>query len=106
MKKKWALYLLLGFNLLFFSCFNDNKKEKVTKEKFTEMFKELEYLKVSYDMGFVNDSLYKLEYDKIFSKNNLTENDFKNKMEEYLVDLSEFEFILKEIQLELDSLSK
>ena len=106
MKKKWVLYLLLSLNLFFFSCSNSNKKEKITKEKFTELFKELEYLKVRYEMGFINDSIYKLEFNNIFSENNLIEDDFKNKMEEYLVNLSDFESILKKIQLELDSLSK
>ena len=38
-------------------------------------------------MGFINDSIYKLEFNNIFSENNLTEDDFKNKMEEYLVKL-------------------
>ncbi len=106
MKKKWALYLLLIINLFFFSCFNSDKKEKITKLKFTEIFKELEYLKVRYEMGFLNDSIYNFEYNQIFSKNELTEEVFKNKMEEYLENLSEFESILKEIQLELDSISK
>ena len=45
-------------------------------------------------------------YFYIFSENKLTEDDFKNKMEEYLVNPSELESILKKIQLELDSLSK
>ena len=106
MKKKWALYLLLIINLFFFSCFKSDKKEKITKEKFTEIFKELEYLKVRYEMGFLNDSIYNFEYNHIFSKNELTEEVFKNKMEEYLENLSEFESILKDIQLELDSISK
>ncbi len=106
MKKKWALYLLLSLNLFFFSCSNSNKKEKITKETFIEVFKELEYLKVRHEMGFVNDSIYKLKFNNIFSENKLTEDDFKNKMEEYLVNPSELESILKKIQLELDSLSK
>jgi len=71
MKKKWALYLLLIINLFFSSCLNPDKKEKITKEKFTKTFKELEYLKVRYEMGFLNDSIYNFEYNQIFTKNEL-----------------------------------
>lgn len=106
MKKKWVLYLLLSASLFFSSCLKSDKKEIITKDLFIQTFKELEYLKVSYEMGFKSDSTYNLELEKIFSKNNLTQKDFQNKMEGYLENLSEFESILKEIQLELDSISK
>jgi len=106
MKKKWVLYLLLSASLFFSACLKSEKKEIITKDLFIQIFKELEYLKVSYEMGFTSDSTYNLELEKIFSKNSLTQKDFQNKMEGYLENLSEFESILKEIQLELDSISK
>ncbi len=103
MKKKWALCFLLSVSLLVTSCFNVQEKETITKDIFIEVFKELEYLKVRYEMGFISDSIYELEFNDIFFKNNLSEEDFQNQMEKYLENLHEFEFILKQIQLELES---
>ena len=103
MKKKWALYLLLSTSLIFTSCFNSEKKEKISKDTFIEIFRELEYLKARYEMGFITDSIYNLESKNIFLKNNLTQEDFQNKIREYLENLPELESILKEIQLQLES---
>ena len=79
MKKKWVLYLLLSASLFFSSCYKSDKKEIITKDLFIQIFKELEYLKVSYEMGFTTDSTYNLELENIFSKNNLTQKDFQNR---------------------------
>ena len=103
MKKKWALYLLLSTSLIFTSCFNSEKKEKISKDTFVEIFRELEYLKACYEMGSITDSIYNLEFENIFLKNNLTQEDFQNKMKEYLKNLPELESILKEVQSELES---
>tara|TARA_B100000579_G_C22824298_1_gene852264 strand:+ start:1791 stop:2117 length:327 start_codon:yes stop_codon:yes gene_type:complete len=103
MKKKWALYLLLSTSLIFTSCFNSEQKEQISKHTFIEIFRELEYLKASYEMGFITDSIYNLESENIFSKNNLNQEDFQNQIKEYLEDLPEFESILKELQSKLES---
>ena len=54
-------------------------------------------------MGFITDSIYNLESENIFSKNNLNQEDFQHQIKEYLEDLPEFESILKELQSKLES---
>ena len=70
---------------------------------FIDIFRELEYLKACHEMGFITDSIYNLESENIFSKNNLNQEDFQNQIKEYLEDLPEFESILKELQSKLES---
>ena len=103
MKKKWALYLLLSVSLIFTSCFNSDKKEKISKKRVVDIFRELEYLKARYEMGSITDSIYNLESENIFLKNNLTKEDFQNKIKEYLEDLAELESVFKELHSQLES---
>tara|TARA_B100001250_G_C19137143_1_gene502152 strand:- start:32 stop:346 length:315 start_codon:yes stop_codon:yes gene_type:complete len=103
MKKKWALCFLLSVSLLVTSCFNTQTKETITKDIFIEVLKELEHLKARYEIGFVSDSIYDLEFNDIFLKHNFSQEDFQNQMEKYLENLHEFESILKQVQLELES---
>ena len=106
MKKKWVICLLLSANLVLTTCLNPNQEDKINKETFIEIFKDLEYLKSKHEMGFIDDINYNKEFNYIFSSKKLNQDDFKKQMDQYLENLSDFELILNEVQSEIEINSK
>ena len=106
MKRKWAICLLLSASVVFTKCSNNNQEDKISKETFIEIFKDLEYLKSKHEMGFIDDTAYNKEIKYIFSNKKLTQDDYKKQMDQYLENLSEFELILNEVQSEIEINSK
>ena len=96
MKKRWALYLILIFSIFLNSCKKSNNQNKSLNDDFVNVYKELEILKAKSELDNISDSIFDKEIEKIFLKNNITVEDYKQELDYYLNNLSEFENVIKE----------
>ena len=96
MKKIWALYLILIFSIFLNSCKKPNNQNKSLNNDFINVYKELEILKTKSELDNISDSIFNKEIEQIFLKNNITVEDYKEELDYYLNNLSEFENVIKE----------
>tara|TARA_Y100000589_G_scaffold309528_1_gene327130 strand:- start:7 stop:345 length:339 start_codon:yes stop_codon:yes gene_type:complete len=96
MKKRWVLYLIIIFSILLNSCKEFNNQSKSLNDDFVNVYKELEILKAKSQLDNISDSIFEKEIEQIFLKNNITVKDYKEELDYYLNNLSEFENVIKE----------
>jgi hypothetical protein len=89
MIKKLALIFLFT-GLLVSSCNNEQEEQKIpegvmNKEKFTEVFTDIQLLEASMRQRFIRDEdpklLYPIYYKQVFEKHEISEEEFKESLD-------------------------
>ena len=74
----------------------ETNSKVISFEPLPDAYKELEVLKAKSELDNISDSIFDKEIEKIFLKNNITVEDYKEELDYYLNNLSEFENVIKE----------